>query len=122
MRISDWSSDVCSSDLAASRQELIVARVVDRVGLVRFARALIYRMSGKAPGHRFQAALASIVATDEAGAAFPDFAGAGVGLLLSPRLHRSANLNNGRFVGAEVAHRGLRVLPHRQHGRAACRD
>src|SRR3546814_7234360 len=53
----------------------------------------------------FQDALASIVANDEAGAAFPDFAGAGVGLLLAPRLHRSANLINGRFVGDEVAHR-----------------
>src|SRR3546814_6691945 len=89
MRISDWSSDVCSSDL-------------------------IYRMSGKAPGHRFQDALASIVANDEAGAAFPDFAGAGVGLLLAPRLHRSANLINGRFVGDAVAHRGLRVRSERK--------
>src|SRR3546814_17772667 len=71
-------------------------------------------MSGKAPGHRFQDALASIVANDEAGAAFPDFAGAGVGLLLAPRLHRSANLINGRFVGDEVAHRGLRVRSERK--------
>src|SRR3546814_16067906 len=78
-------------------------------------------MSGKAPGHRFQDALASIVANDEAGAAFPDFAGAGVGLLLAPRLHRSANLINGRFVGDEVAHRGLRVRSERKpllNGRA----
>src|SRR3546814_6735119 len=63
----------------------------------------------------------SIVANDEAGAASPDFAGAGVGLLLAPRLHRSANLINGRFVGDEVAHRGLRVRSERKpllNGRA----
>src|SRR3546814_5096692 len=35
MRISDWSSDVCSSDLSASGRS-----IVDAAALIRYARAL----------------------------------------------------------------------------------
>src|SRR3546814_15787807 len=37
MRFSDWSSDVCSSDLLAERGELPVGALVERIGLSQSA-------------------------------------------------------------------------------------
>src|SRR3546814_14225794 len=50
MRISDWSSDVCSSDLLAERQVVVAQRNVDLVEQDHVVGATLFGIKGAAAG------------------------------------------------------------------------
>src|SRR3546814_19304422 len=106
MRISDWSSDVCSSDLAYNRkaQEEMASRTAGLGARIQTLNALGYDLIGRHVGRR-----PNLLDESE------------VHRRLEPHLPKLAHRLNNDPMAPYLE--GLSVIRHGlQHGRASCRE
>src|SRR3546814_11405683 len=112
MRISDWSSDVCSSDLDGRALELVEQVKILCERLERFPKPIIAAVNGNAKGGGFELLLVCdiVIAADTAriGDAHAGFTMPGAGSV-TRSYHR---------LGASLA----RYLQLSEIGRASCRE